>query len=76
MRINNNVERMISANMKRMMRMMTEQFSQLALSSKEPDTFSSQLEMNPKSHASSSSSNPNESMRKVNTVISPFWSRD
>jgi len=68
--INNNVKRMINANMKRMMRMMTEQFFQLASSLREPGTFPSQPEMNPKGHASSSSGNPNEPMRKVNAVIS------
>jgi len=40
-RIKNNVERMINANMERMMRMMTKQFSQLASSSREPGTFPS-----------------------------------
>ena len=51
-RINNNVERMINANMERMMTIMTEQFSQLASFSREPGTFPSQLEVNPKGHAS------------------------
>jgi len=69
-RINNNVERMINANMKRMMRMMTEQLFQLASSSRGPATFLSQPEVNPKGHASSSSSNPSEPVRKVNAVIS------
>jgi len=69
-RINSNVEGMISANMEKMMRMMTEQFFQLASSSREPGTFSSQPKVNPKGHTSSSSSaNPSESMRKVNAVI-------
>jgi len=70
MRINNNVERMINANMERMIRMMTEQFSQLAPSSRELGTFPSQSEVNPKGNASSSSGNPNELVRKVNAVIS------
>jgi len=69
-RINNNVERMINVNMKRMMRMITKQFSQSASSSREPGTFPSQPKVNPKGHASPSSGNPNEPMRKVNTVIS------
>ena len=69
-RINNNVERMINANMEKMMRMMTEQFSQLVSSSREPDTFSSQPEMNPKGYASSSYGEPNKPVRKVNAVIS------
>ena len=64
------MERLINANMERMMRMITEQFSQLASSSRELGTFPSQPEVNPKGHASSSSGNPNESRRKVNTVIS------
>jgi len=69
-RINSNVERMISANMKKMMQMMTEQFSQLASSSRELGAFPSQLEVNPKGHTSSSSgANPSEFVRKVNIVI-------
>ena len=51
--------------------MIIEQFSQLASSSREPSTFPSQSEVNPKGHASSSSGgNPNEPLRKVTTVIS------
>jgi len=69
-RINNNVEGMINVNMERMMRMITEQFSQLASSSRELGNFPSQPEVNPKGHDSSSFSNPNEPMRKVNVVIS------
>ena len=69
-KINNNVERMINANKERMMRMVTEQFFQLASSSRKPGTFPSQPEVNPKGHASSSSSSPSELARKVNTVIS------
>lgn len=62
---------MINANIEKMMRMMTEQFSQLASSSRKPGTFSSQLEVNPKSHAfSSSGANPSEAVRKVNAVLS------
>ena len=61
---------MINANMERMMRMMTEQFSKLASSSREPGTFPSHPEVNPKGHTSSSSGNPSESVRKVNSVIS------
>jgi len=54
-----------------MMRMMIEQFSQLASSSRELGTFPSQPELNPKGHApSSSSANPSEPVRKVNVVIS------
>jgi len=33
------MERMVNANMKKIMRMMIEQFSQLASSSREPGTF-------------------------------------
>jgi len=69
-RINNNVEIMINSNMDRMMRMMTEQFFQLALSSRKPGIFPSQPEMNSKDHGSSSAGNPNEPVRKVNAVIS------
>jgi len=64
------VERLINANMKRMMRMMSEQFFQLASSSRKPGTFLSQPEVNPKGHASPSSGNPREPVRKVNAVIS------
>ena len=69
-RINSNVERMISANMEKMMRMMTEQFYQLASSSRELGTFPSQPEVNSNGHASSFSGNLNEPVRKVNVVIS------
>jgi len=69
-RINNNMERMINANMERIMRMMTEQFSELASSSKKLGTFLSQPEVNPKGHTSPSSGNPSEPVRKVNVVIS------
>jgi len=62
---------MISANMEKMMGMMTEQVSQLASSSREPGTFPSQPKVNPKGHTSSSSGgNPSEAVRKVNAVIS------
>jgi len=70
-RINSNVERMTNANIERMMRMVIKQFFQLASSSRESGTFSSQPEVNPKGHASSSSGgNPSEPVRKVNAVIS------
>jgi len=70
-RINSNVERMVSANMKKMMRMITEQFSQLASSSRESGTFRSQPEVNTKLHTSSSSgADPSEFVRKVNATIS------
>jgi len=62
--------------MDRMIGMMTEQFSQLASSSREPGTFPSQPEVNPKAHASSSLGNPSESMRKVNAVISLYYGRE
>jgi len=58
------------------MRMMTEQFSQLVSSSREPGTFPSQLGVNSKGHTSSSSGNPNESLRKVNAVISHYSGRE
>ena len=69
MKINNNMERMIKANIERIMRMMTEQFVQLTSSSGKPGTFPSQPELNPKGHASSSSSNHSEPMTKVNALI-------
>jgi len=75
-RINNNVERMINTNMERMMRMMTEQFFHLASSSRERGTFLSQPKVNPKGHASPSTGNPNEPMRKVNAVISLHSGRE
>jgi len=75
-RINNNVERMINANMERMMRMMTEQFSQLASSSREPGTFPSQPEVNPKGHTFSSSGNANEPARKVNAITTLHSGRE
>jgi len=66
---------MINANIERMMRMMTEWFSPLASSSRKTGTFSSQLEVNPKGHASSSG-NSSESVRKVNVVISLHYGRE
>ena len=66
--INSNVERMGSANMEKMMQIMTEQFFQLASSSRKSGTFPSQPELNPKGHASSSSgANPSESVSEVTT---------
>jgi len=54
-----------------MMRIMIEQFFQLASSYTEAGTFSSQPEVNSKGHALFSSRvNPNQSVRKVNAVIS------
>ena len=67
---------MINVSKERIMRMMTEQFSQLASSSREPGTFPSQPKVNPKGHASSSSANPNEPVRKVNAVISLHSGRE
>jgi len=64
------MERMIYANIEKIMRMITEQFFQLASSSRKPGAFPSQPEVNPKGHASSSFDNPKESVRKVNAVIS------
>jgi len=62
---------MINADTKIMMRMMTEQFFQLGSFSKEPRAFSSQPEVNPKVHSSSSSgANPSETMKAVMTIIS------
>ena len=54
------------------MRMMTEQFSQLASSSREPGTFPSQPEVNPKGLVCSPSSGPSssENVRKINAIIS------
>ena len=60
-----------------MMRMIIEQFFQLASSSKEPDAFPSQLEVKSKGHASSSSgTNPSEPIRKVNAVIFLRYGRE
>ena len=56
--------------------MMTEQFSQLASSSRKIGTFPSQPEVNPKNHASPSSFNPSELERKMNAVISLQSARD
>ena len=62
---------MISANMEIVMRIMTEQFFQLASSSRKSSTFLSQPEVNPRENTSSSSVvNPSESVTKVNAVIS------
>jgi len=61
---------MINVNIKRMMRMMTEQFSQLASSYRESGSFLSQPEVNPKGRTFSSSGSPSEPVRKVNAVIS------
>jgi len=47
---------MVNANMKKMMKMITEQFLWLALFDREPGTFPSQLEANSKGLASSCSS--------------------
>jgi len=71
-RLNNNIERMVNANMGKMMRMMIEQFSQLASSFREPGAFSSQPEVNPKGLVSSPSSRPlsSENVRKINAIIS------
>jgi len=55
---------------------MTEQFFQLASSSRESGTFPSQSEVNPKGHTSSSFGNPSESVRKVNSVISLHSGRE
>jgi len=64
---------MINTNMERMI---TEQFFQLTSSSREPGTFPSQPEVNPKGHASPSSGNPNELVRKVNAGISLRFGRE
>jgi len=65
------VEWIIHVNMERIMRMMTEQFSKLASSTRESGTVLSQLEVNPKGYASSSYEvNPSEIVRKVNAAIS------
>jgi len=55
------MERMMNANMEKVMRLMTEHFYQLASSSREPDTFLSQ---------------PNDNVRKINVVISLKSGRD
>ena len=66
------MERMVNANMEKMMRMMTEQFFQLASSSREPGTFTSQPEVNLKGLISYPSSGPtsSENVRKKNAIIS------
>ena len=63
------IERRLN-NMEKMMRLMTEQFSQLASSFREPGTFPSQPEVNPKGLPSSSGLPPNDNVRKINVVIS------
>ena len=65
------MERMVSTNMEKMMRMMTEHFFHLASSSKEPGTFPNQLEVNPKGLVSSPSFGPpsSENVRKINVII-------
>jgi len=70
------MERMINANMKRMTRMMTKPFSQLASSSRKLGTFLSQPKVNPKGHTSSSSGNPNEPVKKLNAVTSLHSGRE
>ena len=57
---------------KQMMRMMTEQFFQLASFSREAGTFPSQIEVNPKGLVSSPSFVPSssENVRKKNAIIS------
>jgi len=67
----NDMERMIrelKESNERMMRTMSEQFAQLAMSNREKGTFPSQPEANPRG-GSSSSFDPND-VRKVNAVIS------
>ena len=57
--------------------MRTEQFFQLASSSREPGTFLSQPVVNPKGHTfSSSGANPSEFVRKLNAVISLRFGRE
>jgi len=58
--------------MEKMMRMMTEQFFQLASSSRELGTFPSQPDVNPKGLVSSPSTGPSSSknVRKIITTIS------
>ena len=59
------------------MRIINEQFSQLASSTGELDTFLSQLEVNPNSHASFFSRvNSSKTVRKVNAIISIRSSRE
>ena len=53
-----------------MMRLMTEPFSQLTSSSREPGAFPSQPEVNPKGLPSSSGLPPNDNVRKMNAFIS------
>ena len=67
----NDIERMIRGlkeSNERMMRTMSEQFAQLAMSNRKKGTFPSQPEANPRG-GSSSSFDPND-VRKVNAVIS------
>ena len=65
------MERMVNANMEKMMRMMTEQFFQLASSSRKPGTFPSQPEVNPKGLVSPPSGpSSSENVRKINAIIS------
>jgi len=66
------MDRMMNANMKNMMRMMTKQFSQFASSSRKLRTFSNQPEVNPKGLISAPSFGPSavENVGKVNALIS------
>jgi len=76
-RLNNHMERMVNANMEKMMGIITEQFFQLASSSRKPGTFPSQPKVNPKSLVSPCSSGPSssENVRKINPIISLRSSR-
>ena len=55
----------MNTNMRKMMRLMTEQFYQLASSSREPDTFSNQPVVNSKGLPSSSGPPSNDNVRKL-----------
>jgi len=61
------MERMLRENNKRMLKLITKQFSQTAIANREKGTFPSQPETNPKGKISSGSTP--DTFRKVNAII-------
>ena len=61
------MERMLREDNERMLKTITEQFSQSAIGNKEKETFPSQPKTNPKGGTSFSSTS--NSFRKINTII-------
>ena len=66
-RIRSDMERMLTENNKRMLKLITKQFSQTAIANREKGTFPSQPETNPKGKISSGSTP--DTFRKVNAII-------